>query len=223
MDALLAPKRCPAYSKATWKYANDMGLRSDPIKDSIAAETGEISHWITNRQECELFESMLKFANAKNCIEVGVLTGSSALSIARGLGEGGKLYALDISEYHTNIAKRYWEQEGVSDKIELILAPAEETLRRFIEEGKEGTFDFGFIDADKEGYCAYYELILRLLRPGGIIAVDNVIWHGSVADPARNDPDTAAIRELNRIMINDPRINNVILPLSDGINLAIKL
>ena len=215
------------YTDLTWDYISTQGSRKDPIKDSLESETYEKfpsdAEMMTNRQECLLFELILKFANARNCIEVGVFTGSSALSIARGLAEGGKLYALDVSEEFTGLAKKYWEEGGVSDKIELIIGPANQTLNRFIEEGKEGTFDFAYVDADKTGYCEYFELLVRLVRPGGLIAFDNAFRRGMVADLTNTDESNVGIRELNRIAHSDPRVCNVILPIADGVNLIRKL
>ena len=215
------------YSDATWDYLKERGLRHDPVKDSLEDATiqnfQDCSVMVSQRYQCELFEFIIKFANVKNCIEIGVFTGSSALSIARGLNEDGKLYALDISKEFTDVAKQFWELGGVANKIELILGPATDTLNRFIEEGKEGTFDFVYIDADKPSYCQYYELAVRLLRQGGIIMLDNVIWGNSIADPIYQDDDTVSLRRVNDIVYSDTRVKNVILPIGDGVNVIIKL
>lgn len=226
-DRILSLKETLSYTKGTIDYLKINGLRSDPVKDALEAETCEKFPsdlvMVTNRQECELFESILQFANARNCIEIGVFTGSSAMSLARGVGPTGKVVALDISEEFTNLAKKHWEIAGVSDRIELILGPAAATLNKLISEGKEGTFDFVYIDADKPSYPEYYELALKLLRSGGIIAIDNVIWGNAVADLSINDLSTTTLRELNRFVINDLRVKNVILPIADGVNLVRKV
>ena len=153
---------------------------------------------------------------------MGVFTGYSALSVALGLPEDGKLIALDVSEEWTNVGRRYWEMAGVTDKIDLRIAPALESLQNLIAEGKEGTFDFAFIDADKENYYQYYEYCLQLLRPNGLIAIDNVLWSGRVADKNETEMETIAIRELNEKLHNDGRIDLSLLPLSDGVTLIRK-
>ena len=222
LDEYVNLKSSQEYTPETWEYLAKTGLRQDAIKDSLEQETKEkfqkLAVMITQRQESELFEFIIKFANAKNCIEVGVFTGSSALSIARGLGDDGKLIALDISEEFTNVAKKYWEEAGVSNKIDLIIGPASENLNRLIEEGKEGFFDFAYVDADKSGYLGYFEYLVRLIRKGGIIAFDNVIRANGISDPSRNDEDVLALRELNSRLLNDTRIKNFILPVADGLN-----
>jgi caffeoyl-CoA O-methyltransferase len=151
---------------------------------------------------------------------VGVFTGYSSLCIARGLPPEGKLLCCDVSEEYTSIARRYWERAGVSRKIDLRIAPASDTLAAL---GEEEQFDFGFIDADKVNYAVYYEEILKRLRPGGIIAVDNVLWQGSVIDPRDQSPDTAAIRRFNDAIVRDTRVECVMLHISDGLTLARKL
>ncbi|OMJ72665.1 hypothetical protein SteCoe_28833 [Stentor coeruleus] len=215
-----------SYSEQTWEYLSRTGLRQDPTKDSLEQETkdlfGRRAIMITQRQECELFELILRFSGAKNCIEIGVFTGSSSLSIARAIGPEGKLIAIDVSEEFTNVAKKYWKQEGLENRIELVLRPAVEYLEELINQGKENSFDFAYIDADKVNYQSYYELLMRLIRPGGIIAIDNVLWFGTVADTSANDPEIAHLRGLNTAIQSDPRVKNVILPMADGINLIFK-
>ena len=178
---------------------------------------------MSQRYQCEFFEFILRFAKAKNCIEIGVFTGSSSLSIARGLSDDGKLYALNINKEFTDVAKRFWELGGVANKIELILGSATDTLNRFIEEGKEGSFDFIYIDADTPSYCQYYELAIRLLRKRGIIMIDNAILRNAVADPSNQAEKTVDVRELNERVYNDPRVKNMILPIGDGVNVICKI
>lgn len=157
---------------------------------------------------------------ARQVIEIGTFTGYSALCMARALPPEGRLIACDVSEEYTVIARRYWKKAGVSDRIDLRLGPAAETLRSLPE---DEVFDFGFIDADKEGYPIYYEEILSRLRPGGLIALDNVFWGGSVANPENREPSTLAIREINERVASDARVQSVMLAVSDGLTLARKL
>jgi caffeoyl-CoA O-methyltransferase len=152
-------------------------------------------------------------------VEVGTFTGYSALCIARGLPDDGQLLACDVSEEWTAIARRYWERAGVASRIDLRLGPALDTLRALPADTR---FDMGFIDADKPTYPAYYEEILTRLRPGGLILVDNVLWFGRVADPAADDPQTLAIRAFNDQVAADPRVDCVMLPVSDGLTILRK-
>ena len=166
---------------------------------------------------------LVRMLGARKTIEVGTFTGYSALVVAENLSDDGKVIACDVSEPWTDIAKKYWEKAGVASKIELNLRPATETLDELIQEDHSGTFDFGFIDADKGNYDTYYEGILTLLRPGGIVAIDNVLWSGRVADDAANDESTVALRNLNRKVISDARVYSTMLPIGDGLTLAFKL
>jgi len=159
---------------------------------------------------------------ARRCLEVGAFTGYSALVVALALPPDGRIISCDIDEKTTAIAKRYWAAAGVSDKIDLRLGPALGTLDRLLAEGAAGSFDFAFIDADKTNYDGYYERALTLLRQGGLIVIDNVLWSGAVADAKRRDADTAALRALNRKLHGDERIDLSLLPLADGITLARK-
>ncbi|HEY4343009.1 MAG TPA: class I SAM-dependent methyltransferase [Parvibaculum sp.] len=159
---------------------------------------------------------------AKNAIEIGTFTGYSAIAIARALPSNGKLICCDVSDEWTSIAKRYWKDAGVDRRIELKLAPALETLEGLIGKGKEGTFDFAFIDADKTGYDAYYEACLKLLRPSGLIAIDNVLWSGAVIDDKANDADTVALRALNIKISNDARVDAALATIGDGVMLVRK-
>ena len=151
---------------------------------------------------------------------IGTFTGYSALSVALALPEDGELIACDISEEWTAMGQKKWEQAGVSHKINLKLGPAVDTLDSLLKEGQQGYFVFAFIDADKANYPAYYEKCLKLLRKGGVIAIDNVLWGGSVIDSKRNDEDTKAIRELNDFIRNDKRVSISMVPIGDGLTLA---
>lgn len=220
-------KKLNAFTDKTCHYMNTVGLRPDVIRDNLERETYEqfkhVSGMMTQRQECELFESIVKFANAEKCIEIGVFTGASSISIARGIKEGGKLIALDISEEFTNLARKYWKLAGLEEKIELHIGAADDHLQRLIDEGHAGTFDFAYVDADKPGYDSYYEKLLVLIRTGGMIAFDNVVYQGHCADETCDLPAVVALRNLNVKLLNDTRVKNFILPLADGVNILTKL
>jgi caffeoyl-CoA O-methyltransferase len=157
---------------------------------------------------------------ARRAIEVGTFTGFSALAIARGLPKDGRLLCLDVSEEWTRVARRAWARAGLDGRIELRIGPAAESLRALPD---EPTFDFAFIDADKKGYPVYWEEIVRRLRPGGLIAVDNVLWEGEVVRPEEQGEDVVAIRRFNELALADPRVESVMLALADGLTLARKL
>lgn len=165
---------------------------------------------------------LLRMLNARKVIEVGVFMGYGTLWMALNVPEDGKVIACDVNKEWTDIARQYWMEAGVAHKIDLRLAPARETLDSLIANGESGTFDFVFIDADKTGYLFYYERSLELLRQGGLIAVDNVLWSGRVLDNRDTDPDTIAIRGFNERLANDERVDLIMLPVADGITLARK-
>lgn len=165
---------------------------------------------------------LVELIGAQRVLEIGVFTGYSSTCMALALPPDGRLMALDLSAEYTGIARRYWQLAGVADKIELRLGPALASLDRLIEDGASDSFDLAFIDADKGHYAAYYERSLRLLRPGGLLLIDNVLWGGKVADPLVEDDDTQAIRALNRIIHTDERVTEVLLPVADGLTLARK-
>jgi caffeoyl-CoA O-methyltransferase len=165
---------------------------------------------------------MIQLMGARNALEVGVFTGYSSLAVALALPANGRIIACDVSEEFTSVARRYWKEAGVDHMIDLQLRPALETLNGLVAEGRHNTFDFAFIDADKVNYEGYYECALQLIRPGGIIMVDNVLWSGRVADPKENDANTTALRAFNQKLHNDSRVTLSMLPLSDGVTLALK-
>ncbi|MBA2675606.1 class I SAM-dependent methyltransferase [Ramlibacter sp.] len=168
------------------------------------------------------FMAMLaRLMGARRAIEIGVFTGYSALSVALALPEDGRLLACDISDEYTRIGIPFWQRAGVAHKIDLRLAPAAQTLRACLDAGEAGQYDFAFIDADKTAYDGYYELVLQLLRPGGLVVIDNTLWHGAVAHPADSD-DTRALQALNAKVHADARVDMVLLPFSDGVTLARK-
>ncbi len=168
------------------------------------------------------FMAMLaRLMGARRAIEIGVFTGYSALSVALALPEDGRLLACDISDEYTQIGIPFWQRAGVAHKIDLRIAPAARTLQACLDAGEAGLHDFAFIDADKTGYDTYYELVLQLLRPGGLVVVDNTLWGGAVARPADGE-DTRALQALNAKIHADPRVDMVLLPFSDGVTLARK-
>jgi caffeoyl-CoA O-methyltransferase len=172
-------------------------------------------------EQAQFLGLLVKLIGARRTIEIGVFTGYSALAVALALPEDGKLLACDISDESTRVGRPFWEQAGVARKIDLQLGPAIATLDARIAAGEAGQYDFAFIDADKSGYDAYYERCLVLLRQGGLIAIDNVLWGGSVARPAK-DADTAALQALNVKIHADARVDMAMLPIGDGVTLARK-
>lgn len=180
------------------------------------AETGRAAGMQIGHDQGLFFEILTRSINARTAVEIGTFTGYSGLSIARGLAPGGKLYCCDISEEWTAIAQEHWRRAGVAERIELIIGPATETLQAF---ATDVTFDLAFIDADKTNYANYYEALLPRMNPRGLILVDNTLWSGRVAVPASADdsPDTTALREFNRMVADDSRVQSMILPLGDGV------
>ncbi|MGH8614186.1 MAG: class I SAM-dependent methyltransferase [Gammaproteobacteria bacterium] len=207
-----------------YEYLKSVSLREPPILQRLRWETSRypMANMQIAPEQGQFMALLIMLMGATRALEVGVFTGYSALWTALALPPEGKLVACDIDESYTNVAQRYWQEAGVADRIELRLAPAIETMNWLINMGEEQTYDFIFIDADKQSYLAYYEGALRLLRAGGLIAVDNVLWSGKVADPAANDPETLALRQLNEVLHRDSRVNISLLPIADGLTLAVK-
>ena len=196
------------------------GFRDHPALEALRAETAE-ERWAIMQiapEQGAFMQLLVELAGAKRCLEVGTFTGYSALAVALTLPPDGRVTALDVSEEWTAIARRHWAQAGVADKIELLLGDAGESLERLIAEGR--SYDFAFIDADKEAYERYYEACLKLVRPGGLIALDNMFQGGRVAAP--NSANSRALDALNRRIQADPRVSMVLLPLADGLTLCRK-
>lgn len=173
-------------------------------------------------EQAQLMALLVRLIGARRCIEVGVFTGYSSLAVALALPADGHLLACDVSEEWTAIARRFWREAGVERKIELVLAPAADTLAARIAGGEAGTYDFAFIDADKGGYATYYERVLALLRPGGLVAVDNTLWSGKVAGQGPADSTTRTLRAFNDMIHADERVDIAMLPVGDGLTLARK-
>lgn len=200
------------------------GLREHPAQKALRAATARMpmGGMQIGAPQGALMALLAQAIGARRCIEIGVFTGYSALSVALALPPDGRIVACDVSEDYTAVGRRFWARAGVAGKIELRLGPAVDTVNALLEAGEAGRFDFAFIDADKTNYDAYYEGCLKLLRPGGLVAVDNVLWGGSVADPKRNDADTRAIKRLNAKIRKDERVTMCLVPISDGVTLALK-
>ena len=171
----------------------------------------------------KLLTILTRALNARKAIDVGVFTGCSAFAIALALPEGCKVVACDVDEEYTNQGKPYWTDGGVADKIDLRLQQATNTLQELLDNGEEGTYDIMFIDADKQSYLKYYELGVQLLRPGGLIVIDNALWGGQVVDQKFQDQQTITLRELNKTLKNDTRVDFLLLNLADGIGIVQKL
>jgi caffeoyl-CoA O-methyltransferase len=204
-------------------YVYRYGAREIPAQLKSRKETAELPMAMMQigPDQGAFMGLMAKAIGAKRCLEIGVFTGYSALSVALALPADGKIVALDISKDFTDRARPIWKEAGVEGKIDLRIGPALESLDKMIA-AKEGPFDFAFIDADKPNYDGYYERVLKLLRPGGLIAIDNVLWSGAVADPANNDESTTALRALNIKIHGDPRVDMALATIGDGVMLAVK-
>ena len=208
------------FSDAVLDYVVDTGVREHPVLKKCREETaamGRLAIMQVAPEQGAFMAMVARLMNAKRYIEVGTFTGYSALSIALALPDDGHVDALDISEEYMGRARGYWEAAGQTRKITGHVAPAVATLDRLLSEGAANKYDFAFIDADKTGYDAYYERMLRLARPGGLIAIDNVLWSGNVVDPKDTSADTVALRALNAKIKNDARVDTVLVPFADGI------
>ena len=214
-----------ALNPALYEYLQSVSVQETEELRQLREVTAQLPRAIMQipPEQGQFMSLLAKLINARKTIEIGVFTGYSTLVVALALPEDGKIIACDHDSRFPDIAKPYWEKSGVGHKIDLRIAPAIETLEELIKEGESGTFDFVFIDADKRNYMNYYELSLQLVRPGGLIAIDNVLWFGQVADPEDTDPRTIAIRELNQHIYQDSRVQISLLAIADGLTLAMKL
>ncbi len=205
-----------------YDYILKTTLRETPVQRELRERTATMpqARMQTGPDQLQFMQVLVRAIGARRCIEVGVYTGASALAVALAIPDDGKIVACDVSEEYTAIAREFWQQAGVANKIDLRLAPGEETLNVLL--AQQSVYDFAYIDADKTNYDAYYELVLRLLRPGGVIAIDNVLWGGDVADPAESDPDTVALRKLNAKIGRDERVDASLLTIGDGLSIVRK-
>lgn len=207
-----------------YDYMLSLSLRDNVILTQLREETKKFPmHGMQiSPEQGQLMSMLIKLMNASRALEVGVFTGYSSLCIAMALPENGELIACDTNREWTSVAKRYWEKAGMASKVKLYLAPAEKTLKDLVRDGQTGTFDFAFIDGDKEHYDTYYEYSLELLCKGGLIAIDNVFWNGSVADTGAVDENTRALQDLNKKIRSDERVDMSMLPIGDGLSLVMK-
>lgn len=207
-----------------YRYLLDASLREDPVLAELRTKTAampEANYQIAPEQG-QFMAFLARAIGARRYLEIGTFTGYSALVVALALPADGEVIACDLSREWTDIARSFWQRAGVADRIQLELRPALQTLADLRERGEDGRFDLAFIDADKTGYPEYYEQCLALLRPGGIVMVDNTLWSGAVADPADRSADTEAIRAFNRQLQQDERIELSLIPIGDGLTLARK-
>lgn len=205
-------------------YMLNVSLREDEILQQLKEHTLNMpnSGMLLAPEQGQFLSFLLKLMNAKRTLEVGVFTGYSTLWTALALPADGQIVACDVNADWTAIGRKHWEAAGVSHKIDLRLAPATETLTTLLESGQAGRFDFAFIDADKTNYSRYYSLCMQLLRPGGLIAFDNVLWDGNIINPAQVDADTISLREINQMVHADPAVDVSLVPIGDGLLLARK-
>ncbi len=207
-----------------YEYVLSVSLREPEALRALRDETARLAEaeWQIAPEQGPFLALLVRLMGAKRCLEVGTFTGYSAAWVAGALPADGSILCCDVNETYAAIARKYWDLAGVAGKIELKLAPALDTLNHLLASGRAGSFDYAFIDADKANYGVYYEKCLELIRPGGLIAIDNTLWDGKVADPSITDEDTVAIRALNAKLLGDTRISLSFLPFADGLTLAYK-
>jgi predicted O-methyltransferase YrrM len=213
-----------SFPEEIYKYMLAMSLREPPLLRKLREETADhpAARFHIPPEHGQFMAFLVQLMGARRTIEIGVFTGYSSLAVALALPADGRIVACDINEEYTSTARRYWKAAGVDHMIDLRLKPAMETLRELMTQGQRHRFDFAFIDADKSSYEGYYECVLELLRPGGLIMVDNVLWSGRVCDPADQTVDTVALRAFNEKLLKDSRVSLSMLPLGDGVTLALK-
>ena len=206
------------------QYVLDVSLREDEIARELRMATSPLFEHLmaVSPEQGQLLGFLVGLMSARTVVEVGVFTGYSTLAMARALPPDGRLIACDFNREWTDIGRPFWERAGVADRIQLELRPAAQTLDALLADGAAGTVDFAFIDADKENYLLYFERCLELLRPGGLMVIDNVLWDGNVARPDISDPETDALRALNSALRQDERVELSMLPVFDGMTLAYK-
>jgi caffeoyl-CoA O-methyltransferase len=218
-------KRTLNLTDSLYNYLLAASLREPDVLRQLRAETVALPGAAMQiaPEQGQLMALLVTLIGAKKTLEIGVFTGYSSLSVALALPADGKIIACDSNAESTAIARRYWQAAGVADKVDLRLGPGLETLDQLLADGHAGTFDFAFIDADKRNQWNYYERSLQLIRPGGLIAIDNVLWGGAVADPNNQENSTQAIRAFNQKLHHDQRVALSLIPIADGLSLAVKL
>ena len=217
-------KRTLKLDENLYDYLLSVSSRETPVLKRLREETDKLAEagMQISPDQGQFMAMLLKLIGARRVIEIGTFTGYSALVMAMALPDEGKIICCDKSEEWTSMARRYWKEAGVDNRIDLLLGDALDTLNALIKAGNEKSFDFAFIDADKVNYPNYYERCLALLRQGGLIAVDNVLWGGSVINPEKQDDDTLAIRAFNKQLKDDDRVDISLVPIGDGLTLARK-
>lgn len=210
--------------ESLYDYMIEVSLRDEPALRALREETATMAEggMQTSPEQVQFMALLVRLIGAQRCLEVGVFTGYSTLGVALALPETGHIVACDVSAEFTSVAVRHWRAAGVDGKIDLRLAPAVETLDALLADGNAQSFDFAYIDADKKNYDQYYERALELVRPNGLVAVDNVLWSGRVADARETDADTASLRALNEKVGRDDRVDASLLPIGDGLMLVRK-
>jgi predicted O-methyltransferase YrrM len=208
--------------EALHAYLLSVGVREHPVLASLREQTAQLpdAQMQIAPEEGAFLALLVRLLDARNVLEVGTFTGYSSTAMALALPADGRIVCCDLSKEWTDVAKGAWTDAGVADRVDLRLGPAVETLDAMLSDGEAGRFDLAFIDADKPSYAAYFEAALRLVRAGGLIAIDNVLWSGRVADPAVDDAQTTAIRELNAAIAADERVDVAMVPIADGLTLA---
>jgi predicted O-methyltransferase YrrM len=217
-------RRSISLTDSLYDYLLSVSLREPDLLRQLREETAKdpSARMQISPEQGQFMALLARLMGARRCLEIGVFTGYSSLAVALALPDDGRILACDVSERWTAVARRYWAAAGVAHKIELRLAEALDTLDQLPDSGAAGTFDFAFIDADKENYVGYYERVLELLRPGGLVVVDNTLWSGRVADPENAEADTVAMRHFNEHLHRDERVDLSLVPVGDGLTLARK-
>lgn len=207
-----------------YAYICDVAITEPVLLRQLREETAQLDYSVMqiSPEQGQFMSLLIKLMGARRAIEIGTFTGYSSICVAQAMPEDGHLICCDISPQWTQMAEKYWALAKLEDKIRLYSQPAEQTLQMLLDEGAEKSFDFIFIDADKQNYIKYYEMALRLLRKGGLIAVDNTLWSGAVADPDNIEPGTRAIRRFNEMLKDDTRVSQSLLPIGDGLTLILK-
>jgi len=217
-------RRSISLTDSLYDYLLSVSLREPDLLRQLREETAAYpaARMQISPEQGQFMALLARLMGARRCLEIGVFTGYSSLALALALPDDGRILACDVSERWTNVARRYWAAAGVAHRIELRLATAMETLDALLAAGEAGRYDFAFLDADKENYVGYYERVLQLLRPGGIVLADNTLWSGRVADPENAEATTVALRHFNEHLHRDERVDLSLVPIGDGLTLARK-
>ena len=218
------PNRMKTISARLLRYLRETSLRETQVQNELRQVTDKLpeSGWEVSPEQGQFLALLVQMTGAKNILELGTFTGTSSLAMGLALPIDGQIVTCDMEPDYTNIARNYWIKAGIDKKIELRLGPAMSTLDELIKEGPEDYFDMAFIDANKKDYDHYYERVLTLIRPGGLIVIDNVFWSGRILDKNNQEKSTSSIRKLNKKILNDQRVSVSMLPLNDGVTLIWK-